>query len=143
MKHSGLADSPFFAKQPAAPGIPKQPLRAEPGSDPHETMVPSVTRGHDDTNHVSEPDTVIPRYPDATVETVRLAVKECGKEAATHRFTKSEKEAIAAIVYVVKRQGIRTSENEITRIAVNFILCDYEARGEQSLLAKVLQALNA
>ena len=77
------------------------------------------------------------------VESVRLAVKEFGKEAATHRFTKSEKEAVASIVYASRRQGIRTTENEITRIAVNFIIRDHNARGKQSLLAKTLHALNA
>jgi hypothetical protein len=77
------------------------------------------------------------------VETVRLAIKEIGKEAATHRFTKAEKEAIAALVYNFKRQGIRSSENEITRIAVNFIINDYNAKGDQSLLVKALHALNA
>ena len=139
MKKSGLADSPFFSKQPAeAPTAIQQPE-----SKSSDTMAPTMMKEPDDTNDDQENETTIPRYHDTTVETVRQVVKEVGKEAATHRFTKGEKEAIATIVYVVKRQGIRTSENEITRIAVNFIICDYEARGEQSLLAKVLQALNA
>jgi hypothetical protein len=99
-----------------------------------ESMMPTTPPQHD---------TVIPRYHDTTVEAVRLAVKEYGKEAATHRFTKKEKEAVAAIIYTLKRQGIKTSENEIARIAVNFVVEDYEARGEESFLARVIQALNA
>ena len=74
---------------------------------------------------------------------MRAAVKLIGKEAATYRFTAEEKKALADLVYTYKRQGIRTSENEITRISVNFILADYEANGENSLLHKVLSALNS
>ena len=143
MKHSGLADSPFFIKQPVAPEIPQQKSTAESQPKSHDTMMPTTTQKRDDTSPDNEHDTVTPRYHDTTIETVRQAVKVIGKEAATHRFTTAEKEAIAAIVYVVKQRGIRTSENEIARIAVNFILRDYEARKEQSLLVKVLQALNA
>lgn len=85
---------------------------------------------------------MVSRYHDATVEVVRRAVKEFGKEAATHRFTEEEKKAIADILYAYKSQGIRTSENEVTRIAVNFIVDDYRANGENSILDKVLKALN-
>ena len=87
-------------------------------------------------------DTVVSRYHDTTIETVRKAVKELGKEAATHRFTIEEKSAIADLVYAYKRQGIRTSENEITRIAVNFVLQDNQESGKNGVLDKVLRALN-
>jgi hypothetical protein len=50
-------------------------------------------------------------------DVVRKAVKQIGKEAATHRFTLDEKNLLADIEYTYKRQGIRTSENELTRIA--------------------------
>ncbi len=94
-------------------------------------------------------DATIPRHHDTTVspshesmvDTVRRAVKEFGKEAATHRFTAEEKRAIAEIIFAYKKQGTRTSENEITRIAVNFIIHDYKVNGADSLLAKFLKAL--
>ena len=73
---------------------------------------------------------------------VRKAVKQFGKEAATHRFTVEEKKAIADIIYSYRNQGIRTSENEIARIAVNFIVHDYRENGENSVLDEVLRALN-
>ena len=97
-------------------------------------------------NHDSMPprdhDTMVSRYHDTTIETVRRAVKGIGKEAATHRFTIEEKRAIADLVYTYKRQGVRTSENEITRIAVNFIFQDHRENGENSLIDQVLKALN-
>ena len=76
------------------------------------------------------------------IELIRKAVKEFGKEAATHRFTVEEKRAIVDIIYAYKNLGLRTSENEIARIAVNFIISDYRENGENSVLDRVLRALN-
>jgi len=95
-----------------------------------------------DTMQPRNRDTVVSRYHDTTIETVRKAVKVLGKEAATHRFTIEEKHAIADLVYAYKRRGIRTSENEITRIAVNFVLQDNQEGGKNGVLDKVLRALN-
>lgn len=75
------------------------------------------------------------------VETVRKAVKQVGKEAATHRFTIDEKRAIADIVYTYGRQGYRTSENEIARIAINWLVQDYQRNGPESVLEQVCKAL--
>lgn len=87
--------------------------------------------------------TMTPRYHDTMIEVVRKAVKQIGKEAGTHRFTEEEKRAIADIVYSYAKKGVRTSENEITRIAINFIVRDYEEHGEDGALDKVLKALSA
>jgi hypothetical protein len=86
--------------------------------------------------------TTVSRYHDTVIELVRKAVKGFGKEAATHRFTAEEKKAIADLIYAYKGQGTRTSENEITRIAVNFILNDYKQNGKSSVLDRTLRALN-
>lgn len=97
----------------------------------------------------------IPRYHDTTVpsnhdikshdniEIVRKAVKSLGEKAATHRFTSKEKEAIADIVYAYKKKGIITSENEISRIAINYLVLDYQQRKDESILSSVLERLNA
>jgi hypothetical protein len=44
---------------------------------------------------------------------------------------------------MIKNKGIRTSENEIARIAVNFLAQEYRKNGENSILAKILKLLNA
>ena len=97
-------------------------------------------------NHAAMPprdhDTMVSRYHETTIETIRKALKEIGKEAATHRFTSEEKQAIADLVYTYKRQKIRTSENEITRIAINFVIQDRRENGENSILDRVLKVLN-
>ena len=87
--------------------------------------------------------TVVSRYHATMMESIRSAVKLFGKEAATHRFTAEEKKALADLVYAYTSQGIRTSENQITRVGVNFILADYEENGENSVLHRVLKALNS
>jgi hypothetical protein len=69
-------------------------------------------------------------------------VKVLGKEPSTHRMTPEEKKAIVDIIYAYKSSGVRTSENEIARIAINFLVEDYGENGENSVLHKVLQALN-
>ena len=73
---------------------------------------------------------------------VRQAVKKLGKEAATHRFTQEEKSALADLIYAYKGQGLKTSENEITRVAINFIISDYKENGKNSVLDRALKALN-
>ncbi len=87
-------------------------------------------------------DTTVSRYHDTIIGLVRKAVKEFGKEAATHRFTLGEKQAVADLIYTYKSQGIRTSENEIARIAINFIVEDFKENGENSVLDKAIKALN-
>lgn len=87
--------------------------------------------------------TMTPRYHDIMIGVIRAAVIQFGKEAATHRFTPEEKKAIADIVYTFKMSNIRTNENEIARIAINFLVADYKENGENSILSQVLQALNS
>lgn len=80
---------------------------------------------------------------DENIERIRKVVKAIGKEVTYVRLLPEEKEKLGDIVYTYKRLGIKTSENEIGRIAINFVTQDYEENGENSVLAKVLAALNA
>ena len=84
---------------------------------------------------------------DDIVETIRKTVKQVGKETMFVRLTADEKHQVTSIVYALNEmyrgEGRKTSENEIGRIGVNFLLEDYKANGEQSILAEVLAALNA
>src|SRR5260370_18826736 len=108
----------------------------------NDTMIP---RHHDtkhDTTVSSNHDTTIPLSEEGVIEAVRKAVKQIGKEPATQRLTLEEKQALDDIEYSYKRQGIKTSGNEILRIATNYIVRDYRKNGENSILAKVLHRLN-
>ena len=95
-----------------------------------------------DTTQPHNHTTTVSRYHATIIELVRKAVKELGKEAATHRFTIREKKELADIIYSYKNRSVRTSENEVTRIAVNFIINDYKENGENSILDRTLKALN-
>jgi hypothetical protein len=158
MKKSGLADSPFFSslpapsteeitslvKTPAAKRSKTQVKRPKIIVRPRQrdTMTPTKPPSNHDTTTPSNHDTKPSWLQNASIELIRKTVKEVGKEAATHRFTVAEKRAIKKIVFDYENSGLITSENEITRIAVNFILDDFHQNGKDSLLDKVLQALN-
>ena len=110
----------------------RQPVKSSLPEDKRTTMTPS--------NH----DTVIPRHRDTNmVEVVRKALKIFGKEAATHRFTLEEKQAIAELVFAFRKKNIRTSENEIARIAINWLILDHKDKKENSILSEALMALNS
>lgn len=108
----------------------------------HETTTPDNNMGDIARKNGTEPTINNEDTNAATMETIRKAVKQLGKEAATHRFTVQEKNVLADIVYTHTRQGYRTSENEITRIAVNWLILDYQEQGEQSVLARMLETLH-
>ena len=148
MRRSGLADSPLFSlpqsKRGVSPLSYKPPAKKRRGKDQDLTGKPPVAKRSSDRGTMTPRDheTMLPGYYDTIIELVRKAVKEFGKEAATHRFSTAEKKAIADIIYSYKNRGIRTSENEVTRIAVNFIVSDYRENGDNSVLDRALRALN-
>src|SRR6266571_217297 len=128
-----LQGSVFFPKRQQEPveqedtsisTLPPSPLTPD-------TMIPS---NHDTVASVEETD---------ILEGVRKAVRQFGKEPATQRLTLEEKQALADIEYSYKRQGIRTSGNEIIRIAANYIVREYQLNGANSILAQVLKKLNS
>lgn len=66
------------------------------------------------------------------------AVREIGKEVSYTRLTPEEKRRVLDIIYNFKSTGIRTTENELMRIAINFLLEDYDLHKEGSILHKIL-----
>ncbi len=76
------------------------------------------------------------------VATIHKTLKLIGKEVLYVRLTQEEKNQVADIEYTYQRQGMKTSGNEIGRIALNVLLVDYKANGENSLLAKMLTELH-
>jgi len=43
-----------------------------------------------------------------------------------------------SIIYTFKSTGVKTTENELMRIALNFLLEDYDLQKEGSILHKIL-----
>jgi hypothetical protein len=137
----------FRSAQPTEPPekerLPKVEKKETPETVPSPLPPATPPPATHDTTIPRHLDTVIPRHRDAILETTRRAVKQFGKEAATHRFTMEEKRALKSVERDYEDKGIRTSENEITRISVNYMLEDYRLNGDKSILAHVLEMLNS
>jgi hypothetical protein len=91
----------------------------------------------------SEPASTLASEHDSMLEEVRKVVRAQGKEVSYVRLTREEKNQLADIIYSYKRQGIRTTETEISRIAINYLIEDYRRNGKTSILARLLERLNA
>jgi hypothetical protein len=140
---AGLDKALLRSTKPTPPAPPEKTPQQPAKPQTNDTVIP---RHHDTVVSTMQPrhhDTPIPQDDGDILDVVRRAVKQIGKEAATHRFTLDEKNLLADIEHTYKRQGIRTSENEITRIAINYFIEDYLKNGESSLLANVLKRLNS
>lgn len=122
------------ANPPSSQDEPENEVPKQPHSEVDDTV---VSRHHD---------TMIPRHHDimhdALIPDIRHAVKQLGKEAATHRFTAAEKKALAELIFTYRNLGVRTSENEIARIAINFLLLDHKQNKDKSVLHQILIALH-
>ena len=126
-----------------APGKPKALQKPKGSAQPLPSPAPKPEPGP----HDAKGGTTTSRHRDTTtsamIKGIRKAVKQLGKEAATHRFTREEKDAIAQIVFSYGQQGVKTCENEIARIGINWLLEDYQVNGRHSILHRVLAALQA
>jgi len=168
MSKSGLADSPFFMTpqkpiEAVTPPSPEPPVQKAPAEKVKETKAKKLEQP-------SNRDTTTPRYQDSMissnnasmqasnnasiqasmqssnqesiVEAIRKVVKDVGKGSATYRFTPEEKKALLELSFSYKMQGYKTTENELIRIALNFLLEDQRQNGRNSVLQRVLDALN-
>jgi hypothetical protein len=159
MKEPRLTDFDPNAKVPvlASPleGYPaitkpaKTEVRTEPATPKAQlTDLPAAPASKSPSDQPRNHDTMTPRYHDTEamdlIETIRKGVRELGEKAATHRFTREEKAALQDIEYTYRKQySWQTSENEMTRIAIHWLIEDYRANGENSILHKVLKALKS
>ena len=125
---------------------PESPVRQSPPSPetPPEQITTKLTVASKKAEKLASE---LARYQDSEheseIESIRKVVKTVGKEVAFTRLTPEEKRRLEDIVYSFKRQEIKTSENELLRIALNHLLDDYQENGKESVLAKVIAALRA
>jgi hypothetical protein len=123
------------------PAVTPEPLPAKdtkPRTRARTSRAPERTQGR---NRQAEP--ALTLVDASAVEAIRQVIKAPGREVSYVRMTPEEKAQLSDIVYTYKRQGQKTSENELNRIAINYLLLDYHEHGEQSVLARVLAALLA
>lgn len=159
----------FFAKPtpiktppPTISAAPLAETQVKPAGETARVEIPSsittaslTTKGKREDNHSIKPKSIHaskqasmnPSKIYDPVEVIRKTVKQVGKEVFFVRITPEEKRTLASIVYsfneIYRDEGRKTSENEVGRIALNYLLEDYRASGNRSILARVLAALNA
>ncbi len=121
---------------------PKPPTPSSEAEKQAEVPTPKATKTKAWKKAIT-PASTLARNHASMIETIRKTVKSLGQVVSFTRVTPEEKGRVAEIVYTYKRQGIKTSENEINRIAINFLMEDYTTNGKESVLAKVIEALNA
>lgn len=128
-----------FAKSPAPASTPA-PLDSLTGAhSPTSKRKKSLQLSY----RASSTASTIASNSDEFIDRIRKTVKSAGEKVSFVRLTTEEKNLLVDIVYTYKRQGVKTSENEINRIAVNFLMEDYKAYGQESVLARVIAALLA
>ncbi len=139
MAGNAVVDDQLPAANGAGPadGLAPVPETPNASTEPHPTPARVKVRSHASKQASSNGNGA------ETIEAIRKVVKALGREVSFVRLTPEEKGDLAEVVYAYKRQGIKTTENEINRIAINALLIDYRANGNASLLARVLAALRA
>jgi len=137
--------TPEPESEPVIP-LPESVLKNEIKSPvPAEIKRDDAKNGQVSNNASKQASTISDKHD--SIEAIRKTVKQVGKEVFFIRVTPEEKHTLGSIVYafneIYRGEGRKTSENEIGRIALNFLLEDYRDNGNNSVIARVLAALNA
>jgi hypothetical protein len=83
-------------------------------------------------------------YDPTLVERIRRTVRTPGRQVSYVRLTADEKQLLTDFLYAYgHRNSLKTSETEVMRIGLSFLLADYEQNGDASLLVNVLDALRS
>jgi hypothetical protein len=144
---SSLTGMPAIAKPPANGPDSPQPSHPPDNRAPTTVLATEPVIPSDQTQligeQVSMSSSTLASYPVSMIESIRKTVKVPGKEVSFSRLTPQEKNRLRDILYTFRRQGMKVSENEINRIAVNFLIQDFQVYGRASVLARVIAALLA
>lgn len=104
---------------------------------------PKEISNNKDSKIASKQASVLASNQDNMIQDIRKSVKEVGKETLFLRLTPEEKDQLKDIVYSLSKQRAKISDNEVGRIALNYLLEEYKASGKNSILIRVIEALNA
>jgi len=121
-KKTGLADSPLFQEN-----IPLN--KSNDSSDKKEPLRKNESK--------------LSRHHDAMIADIEKAIREIGKEVCTYRLTEKEKTSLVEIIYHYRMRKYRLSENEIARIAINFIIQDFNSNKKDCILSRIIDLQKA
>jgi len=124
---------------PAMESVPAQQETALPiEEDVQETPKPEVEAAKHESLQSREKASLLACKHDSVLAKIRETVRTIGKEVSYSRLTQDEKKRILDVIYAFRSSGIKISENELMRIAVNMLLEDYDLHKEESWLHKIL-----
>jgi hypothetical protein len=93
----------------------------------------------EDSKLSSEQASMLASKHDSVLAKVKARVREVGREVSYTRLTTEEKRQIMEVIYSLRStNNIKTTENELMRVAINFLLEDYCLQKEESILFKIL-----
>jgi hypothetical protein len=125
-----------------APPMESVPAQQEtaipPEEDVQETPKPEVEAAKHESLQPREQASLLASKHDSVLAKIRETVRTIGKEVSYSRLTQEEKKRILDVIYTFRSSGIKISENELMRIAVNMLLEDYDLHKEESWLHKIL-----
>ena len=136
---SGL-DQALLRSTQVRPPVPEAPVHDEVGKP---VPTPKEAKPAKKAKPVPPSDPSPAAPPADPVDALQQSLKTIGKEIYYIRITPEEKANIEDVLHTLKRRGLRTSGNELGRIALNQLLADYEAHGEESILVRVLARMRA
>lgn len=76
-------------------------------------------------------------------DSVRRAVRWPGKESSPLRITADELNKLKAVVRYFEDRGYATDRTQLIRVALNYMLDDFERRGDSSLFTEILDRINS
>lgn len=85
---------------------------------------------------------VVPTDEESYVDVVRKAVRWPGKEGANLRLTQEEVKKLKDVIRHFEDKGYYTDRTQLTRIALNYALHDFETNGDKSLLSEIMERIN-
>lgn len=95
--------------------------------------------------------TNIPTTDEGIIEIIHKAMRQSPSAAASYRLSPMEKKRLEVALFNLKMRSthspelddIKTNENEVVRIAVNYVLNDLDRSGNESVLVRALTSLRA
>lgn len=134
---SGLDKALLRSTQPRAEASEPTPAPAKPERTPRRR--PAVEAAEPADQRAPTP----PPSDQSVIEELQRALRAVGKEIFNVRIAPEEKRRVDAAVHAFKTSGVRTSANDLGRVALNYLLADHDSHGEQSILSRVLASKRA
>jgi hypothetical protein len=160
MKKSGLADSPFFKEPPQSDDLSPIPLEKIPQSDkepeqagkPKASQTPETRKSLETTaedesklaslqanKQVSKQTSKQKSLQTSLQESMQSLLSEKATKPATFRYPLDLLEKLEDVLHVARKEYRRKlTKNEIAVAALLFLLLDFEAYGQESVLYQLL-----